>query len=124
MSTGHLPSDNALPDDWYIRFYPDLYRHALRLTRNEDKARDLVADTIARAHQELGCLRAAPNWRAWLFRVQRNCFVDGWRREKRRQEVERKRAWKTDGGLEPSSLDAPSWEIEADPEHWLLNLLL
>lgn len=62
---------------------PALRRFALTLTRDEDRAQDLVQDAVER------CLRKAHlfdgrNLRAWMFTVCRRVFLSEIRREKSR----------------------------------------
>lgn len=56
-----------------------LYDHGRYLTRNAAEAEDLVQETYARV---LGAAAtfAGGNLKAWLFRIQRNAFVDQRRR--------------------------------------------
>ena len=65
-----------------------LHGVAMRLTRNDADAEDLVAETIARAwraHESLAMPRAFP---AWVFRILNNTFISDRRRASARGQVE------------------------------------
>lgn len=66
---------------------PALYSHALRLTRNRSDAEDLLQDTLLRAYAGFAGFRQGTKLRAWLYRIQTNGFITGWRRRQRRSEV-------------------------------------
>ena len=53
-----------------------LYRGALRLTRDSDRAQDLVQDTYVRALRYQASYQPGTNMRAWLFAIMRNLFWD------------------------------------------------
>lgn len=53
-----------------------LYRFALRKTRNQEDAADLVQDTFLRALQFRHRFRPGSNCRAWLFAIMHNLFVN------------------------------------------------
>lgn len=57
-----------------------LYSVALRLTRNSADAQDLVAEAVTRAWAAVGTLTERSLFRAWMFRILRNCFVSDCRR--------------------------------------------
>ena len=57
-----------------------LYSVALRLTRNSADAQDLVAEAVTRAWAAIGTLTERSLFRAWMFRILRNCFVSDCRR--------------------------------------------
>jgi len=61
-----------------------LYRAALRLTRNPADAEDLVQETTVRAYAALHQLRPGTNPKAWLHRILTNAFLTACR--KRRHE--------------------------------------
>ena len=54
----------------------------MALTHDEDHARDLVQETVAKTISATGVPRDRAALRVWMFRVLRNVFVD-WRRRDR-----------------------------------------
>ncbi len=58
-----------------------LYDHGRYLTRNDADAEDLVQETYARAFGAAASF-AGGNLKAWLFRIQRNAFIDSRRRNR------------------------------------------
>jgi RNA polymerase sigma-70 factor (ECF subfamily) len=63
--------------------WPELYRRALRLGRNEDIARDLVQDTFERALRFESQYEPGSNLKAWLQRILLSVFVTRCRRSRR-----------------------------------------
>jgi len=59
---------------------PRLRIYALSLTRDRDRADDLVQETVVKALTGRHSFRPGTNFGAWLFRIQRNEFVSGLRR--------------------------------------------
>lgn len=59
---------------------PRLRVYALSLTRDLDRADDLVQETAVKALAGRHSFRPGTNFGAWLFRIQRNEFVSGLRR--------------------------------------------
>jgi RNA polymerase sigma-70 factor (ECF subfamily) len=55
---------------------PSLHNLALRLSRNEKDAEDLVQDTYLRAYRFFHRFEPGTNIRAWLFRILRNQFFN------------------------------------------------
>jgi RNA polymerase sigma-70 factor (ECF subfamily) len=53
-----------------------VYRYALRLTRDADRAQDLMQETLLRGWQSRGKLRAAGAARVWLLRIATNLHRD------------------------------------------------
>jgi RNA polymerase sigma-70 factor (ECF subfamily) len=64
-----------------------LYSAAVRLTRNERDAEDLVQDTLLRAYRFFDSFEAGTNCKAWLFRILTNVFCNRYREREREQEI-------------------------------------
>ena len=58
-----------------------LYSVALRLTRKNADAEDLVAETVAKAWGAIGNLVDQDRFRPWLFRILHNTFVSDYRKK-------------------------------------------
>ena len=59
---------------------PGLLRYALALTRDSDRAEDLVQDTVVRALERADQFRGDSSPATWLHRVMYHGFIDGVRR--------------------------------------------
>src|SRR5690242_2879641 len=64
-----------------------LYGTALRLTRNERDAEDLVQDTVLRAYRFWHKFEPGTNCKAWLFKILSNTFINRYHKGKRDQEL-------------------------------------
>ncbi|QEL15923.1 RNA polymerase sigma factor [Limnoglobus roseus] len=64
-------------------YWDRLYRWLYHLTRNRHQAEDLVQETFMKALGALGSFRPGSNFRAWLFRIGHNNFVNLKRSERR-----------------------------------------
>lgn len=67
-------------DHEVVRHLEGLHRIALRLTRNNADANDLVQETVLRAWRFFHHFRAGTNSRAWLCTILHNNFRNQWRR--------------------------------------------
>lgn len=66
-----------------------MYSAALRLTRNERDAEDLVQDSFLRAYRFFDKFERGTNIKAWLFKILTNTFINRYRRKaKERTAVE------------------------------------
>ena len=75
------------PKSWDFRSgdlpYADaLFGTALRLTRNRQDAEDLLQETYLRAYAHYDGYREGTNLKAWLFRILKNGFINGYRQRK------------------------------------------
>lgn len=65
-------------------FLPQLqamYNFALRLTFDEDEAKDLVQDTYLKAYRFINSFQSGTNAKAWLFRILKNSFINDFRKK-------------------------------------------
>ncbi|MDZ7268785.1 MAG: sigma-70 family RNA polymerase sigma factor [candidate division KSB1 bacterium] len=60
-----------------------LYNLALRLMRHRFDAEDLVQETCLRAFRSFDQFAAGSNFKAWIFRILTNVFINEYRRKKR-----------------------------------------
>jgi RNA polymerase sigma-70 factor (ECF subfamily) len=60
-----------------------LYRTALRMTGQDATAQDLVQEASLHAWRGFGSFEPGSNFRAWIFRILTNAFINRWRREGR-----------------------------------------
>jgi len=79
-----------------LPYTEQLYSAALRLTRNQPDAEDLVQETYAKAYAGFHRFKPGTNLRAWLYRILTNTFISGYRkarREPRRAHAEAIEDW-------------------------------
>jgi RNA polymerase sigma-70 factor (ECF subfamily) len=98
-----------------------LYSAALRLTKNERDAEDLVQDTCMRAYRFFDKFERGTNIKAWLFKILTNTFINRYRRRvKERSVVE---------GAEREAVherfvSREATDFAANPEQYLFDRLL
>jgi RNA polymerase sigma-70 factor (ECF subfamily) len=103
-----------------LRHLDALYRTALRMTRSEADAEDLVQETYIRAFRFRDQFTLGTNMKAWLFRILTNTFINTYRRKTAQPEV-------TDlDGIDEFSLyrrmaDDRAASTSPDPEAELIN---
>src|ERR1700704_7163621 len=64
--------DRAAFDELVRRTYVDTYTLALRLTANEEDARDVVQEVYLRAWKGIGRFRGDAQFGTWLYRITAN----------------------------------------------------
>jgi RNA polymerase sigma-70 factor (ECF subfamily) len=117
---GSQPTRRAFEEEALPHLEP-LYSVALRLTRNQRDAEDLVQDTVLRGFRFFHRFEPGTNCKAWLFKILHNTFVNKYRRRVREREVA--------GTLEASGGVGPMFSQEAvdasrDPERAILDGML
>jgi RNA polymerase sigma-70 factor (ECF subfamily) len=81
-----------------------LYAGALRLTRNPDDASDLVQETVERAFKAFHQYKPGTNFKAWMFRIQTNNYINGYRKKQRQP-------------LQSSADDVEDWQMAQAESH-------
>ena len=66
---------------------PSLFRTALRMTRNREDAEDLVQETVTKAFAAFDRFEEGTNFRAWIFRILTNTFINNYYRVRDRQKL-------------------------------------
>jgi RNA polymerase sigma-70 factor (ECF subfamily) len=70
-----------------LAFLDALYRTALRMTRSEAEAEDLVQETYIKAFRHRDQFTPGTNLKAWLFRILTNTFINQYRRKAARPDT-------------------------------------
>ena len=90
MRRGAFSRVGLVSDDEFetqaLSFLDPLYRTALRMTRSEADAEDLVQETYIRALRFRDQFTPGTNLKAWLFRILTNTFINAYRRRKAQPE--------------------------------------
>lgn len=98
-----------------------LYSAALRLTKNERDAEDLVQDTFLRAFRFFDKFERGTNIKAWLFRILTNTFINRYRRRvKERSVVEGSER----EAVHERFVSRDASDYAANPERYLFDRLL
>ena len=66
-------ADRATFADEAMQYAPQLYSAALRMTRNQADAEDLVQETYLRAYRGLRRFRGDAQFSTWMYRITANC---------------------------------------------------
>jgi RNA polymerase sigma-70 factor (ECF subfamily) len=137
-------ADRANFTEQAMGFMPMLYAAAVRMTRNQADAEDLLQETFLRAYRGFGGFEEGTNLKAWLFRILTNTYINTYRAKQRRpdesdlQDVEDLYLYRRIGGLEGASLGRSAEDemmdlftdgeikdaLEALPEQFRIAVLL
>jgi RNA polymerase sigma-70 factor (ECF subfamily) len=79
-------AERATFADQAMQFAPQLYSAALRLTRNQADAEDLVQETYLKAYRSFATFEEGSNLKAWLYRILTNNYINSYRAKQRRPE--------------------------------------
>src|SRR6266853_3332957 len=77
-------TENEVTEDFeagVIAQLDSLYRTALRLTRNQQEAEDLVQETMLKAFRFSKSYQPGTNLRAWLFRILNTSAINRYRKQ-------------------------------------------
>lgn len=89
-SDSSMPQTSCRGEELSDRFERDavalrepLFRHALRMTRNQSDAEDLLQDTIVKAYTSFYSFQQGTNLNAWLYRIMTNTHISSYRKGRR-----------------------------------------
>lgn len=89
------------------RHRSSLYNLALRITGNEQDAKDVLQDGLLNAYQHLARFERRADLRTWLTRIVVNCALDHLRARRRRPDMHDPQALSDVTGAAASSLPDP-----------------
>jgi RNA polymerase sigma factor (sigma-70 family) len=61
----------------------ECFRHALRLTKESEAAKDLVQETMTRAFIYKDRFQEGTNFKAWIYTIMRNLFLNQYNKQKK-----------------------------------------
>jgi RNA polymerase sigma factor (sigma-70 family) len=64
-----------------------LFGFALKLTHNQEDAKDLVQETAVRAYVNRDKFKVGTNFKGWATTIMRNLFINQYRKKKKRKHV-------------------------------------
>ena len=107
-----------------LPFYDQLYKTALRMTRSVPESEDLLQETYLKAYRYYSGFEEGTNLKAWLFRIMKNNFINGYRKRKiQPQQVEldelrdsSDESWASDSGSIAESPEAAAMSEEMDED--------
>ena len=76
MEVGNQPLSAAKFEELSLPLFDQLYNFARWLTQDTTEAEDLVQETYAKALRGFSTFQAGTNFRAWMFRILRNSFLN------------------------------------------------
>ncbi len=65
-----------------LPYHDQLYKTALRMTRSVPETEDLLQETYLKAYRYYSGFEEGTNLKAWLFRIMKNNFINGYRKRK------------------------------------------
>jgi RNA polymerase sigma-70 factor, ECF subfamily len=98
-----------------------LYSAALRLTKNERDAEDLVQDTCMRAYRFFDKFERGTNIKAWLFKILTNTFINRYRRKVKERSVVEGAERET---VHERFVSRDATDFAANPEQYFFDRLL
>ena len=72
----------------YREIEDPLFGFAMKLTRNRDRANDLMQETFTKGYTHLTSFNDGTNFKAWLSTIMRNSFINDYRKQKTRDKYE------------------------------------
>ena len=115
-------SDNKAEfEELALQHLDPMYSAALRLTKNERDAEDLVQDTFLRAYRFFDKFERGTNIKAWLFKILTNTFINRYRRRVKERAVVEGSERDT---VHEHFVSRNATEYAANPEQYFFDRLL
>lgn len=93
-----------------------LFGAAMKMTRNQQDAQDLVQETFLKGYQAFASFEAGTNLKAWLYRIMTNSYINTYRKKQRQPylgAVEELEDWQLGGAESTTAMSSRSAEAEA-----------
>ena len=74
-------------EEVYRRYFADVYRYAMALSRDRNIAEEITQETFFRALSAIGKFRGECQLRVWLCQIARNCYLSLCRERERHGET-------------------------------------
>ena len=101
-----------------LPFVDSLYSTAYRMSRNRQDAEDLLQETYLRAYKYYDKFQEGTNFKAWLFKILKNTFINRYR--KRQRQPLKNSFDEIEGAFESKLLESPLTARGATPEEELM----
>ena len=101
-----------------LPFVDSLYSTAYRMSRNRQDAEDLLQETYLRAYKYYDKFQEGTNFKAWLFKILKNTFINRYR--KRQRQPLKNSFDEIEGSFELKLLESPLTARGATPEEELM----
>ena len=83
-TTSEMLQKQRLFEEQALPLLDQLYGGAMRLTRNQQDAEDLIQETYLKAFSNFDSFTQGTNLKAWLYRIMTNTYINSYRKAKRR----------------------------------------
>ena len=80
------PKERKAYEEEAVAHIDALYGTALRLTKSESDAEDLIQETMLKAFRYFDKYENGTNCKAWLFKIMHNTFINRYRKKQKRKE--------------------------------------
>ena len=101
-----------------LPFMDSLYSTAYRMSRNKQDAEDLIQETYLRAYKYYDKFQEGTNFKAWLFKILKNTFINRYR--KRQRQPLKNSFDEIEDSFESKLLESPLTARGATPEEELM----
>lgn len=69
------------------KFSPKLLSHAIKFTRDEDDAKDLLQETLIKGVKSLNTFTEDTNLKGWLYTIMKNTYINQFLKQDRRNAI-------------------------------------